>query len=509
MAVRITVNGLGGPRCFVMAATEWSFFQVKQAIGQKLDIPVLWQTLLHGCERLPSQAAVGTLIGDDESAKLQLTLVVEEPTVEFLKLLWQENPGEASVYSVRVAVSEGLVVLMQQGRESQREAAMALQDLTRHEQVNLAGSPSMIQALLNLLLSGSDVREEAADVMWNLSQNHAANQVAIANFPAALPSLVALLKDGDDLGKWAATHVLHGLVANNAKTAVAVASVPDALTYLVQILQEGPQACTEAAAGGLEHLALVSSVRATITSIPEAMSALVTCMLDGVDASKGVAARALLNLVWNAERTIEALMEMPGALATLSQLLEDGDLAAQQAAAETLGHLAWWKHASRVRGSSGIVPALVGLLWQPGIHEEGRAAAAQALWNLHYDDRDLEVTLGGSGGRVLALVAVLQKGSRDHQAAAAAALGELALRHQNLAHMPGVLTSLVHVLKDGNEDGQEAAAAFVRNLALNGNMEMIREVPGLVQALEMMLTRGRGPGRDIAREIVTFLCLRD
>lgn len=76
-AVSITVNGIAGPRCTVDATTEWSIRQVREALSSKLNIPVQWQTLFQGAQKLTLEAKVGSLL-EDAAEPLSLSLVVAE-----------------------------------------------------------------------------------------------------------------------------------------------------------------------------------------------------------------------------------------------------------------------------------------------------------------------------------------------------------------------------------------------------------------------------------------------
>lgn len=75
--ITVVVNGLAGPRCTVEASTEWTILQVHEAIFDKINVPVDWQSLIKETTKLGWEVTVGSLIHDD-LAKLQLTLLVEE-----------------------------------------------------------------------------------------------------------------------------------------------------------------------------------------------------------------------------------------------------------------------------------------------------------------------------------------------------------------------------------------------------------------------------------------------
>lgn len=75
--VNIVVNGLAGPRCTIEAPTEWTVFQVQEAIAEKLDVAVGSQTLIKDKEKLQWQATVGSLVSDGMKT-LELALLVQE-----------------------------------------------------------------------------------------------------------------------------------------------------------------------------------------------------------------------------------------------------------------------------------------------------------------------------------------------------------------------------------------------------------------------------------------------
>lgn len=76
--VTIHVNGLAGPWCSLEASTEWSIFQVHMAIAEKHNIPIDRQTLVMDTRKLTREVRLRSLIGEDASRGLQLSLVVEE-----------------------------------------------------------------------------------------------------------------------------------------------------------------------------------------------------------------------------------------------------------------------------------------------------------------------------------------------------------------------------------------------------------------------------------------------
>lgn len=136
--VQIIVNGLSGPWCEVEASTEWTILQVHGAIWEKINVPVDWQTLLKGTEKLSWEVKVQSLIPEDSRSSqqlLQLTLVVQEgPKPEpnalmsailasneerALRLLqWPQLPGlNAPDHSgstvLHTAAAQGLIALCQ------------------------------------------------------------------------------------------------------------------------------------------------------------------------------------------------------------------------------------------------------------------------------------------------------------------------------------------------------------------------------------------------------------
>lgn len=75
--VTVVVSGPGGPCCTMEASTGWTILQVHDVIFEKISIPVEWQTLVKGTEKLGWEVTVGSLISAG-SNKLQLTLLVVE-----------------------------------------------------------------------------------------------------------------------------------------------------------------------------------------------------------------------------------------------------------------------------------------------------------------------------------------------------------------------------------------------------------------------------------------------
>lgn len=85
--ITVVVNGCGGPRCAVEATTKWTILHVQHAIFQQISVPMDWQTLIKGTEKLDWKVTVESLIAEGQE-KLELTLIaVEAPDPEPTALL--------------------------------------------------------------------------------------------------------------------------------------------------------------------------------------------------------------------------------------------------------------------------------------------------------------------------------------------------------------------------------------------------------------------------------------
>lgn len=76
--VQLLVSGLAGPVCTVDASTDWTILQVQEVICEQTSVPVNWQTLLKGTQKLRWEATVGSLLVDGLIETQHLTLVVQE-----------------------------------------------------------------------------------------------------------------------------------------------------------------------------------------------------------------------------------------------------------------------------------------------------------------------------------------------------------------------------------------------------------------------------------------------
>lgn len=117
-AVQIAVNGLAGPRCSVEATTDWTILQVHEAICEKINVPVDWQTLLKNTEKLSWEVAVGSLISEGLEV-LGLTLLVQEVPEPERTALWiaiNSRDVAAALQLLRRRQLPGLNELDQVGR---------------------------------------------------------------------------------------------------------------------------------------------------------------------------------------------------------------------------------------------------------------------------------------------------------------------------------------------------------------------------------------------------------
>lgn len=117
----VVVSGLGGPRCTIEASTEWIVSQVQQAICRTLDIPVDWQTLLMGVDKLEKEVTLGSLISEEVVQPLQLTLVVKEEPGALLAAIQRRDVASAQLL-LRQAELPGLSDVDRLGRTVLHEA---------------------------------------------------------------------------------------------------------------------------------------------------------------------------------------------------------------------------------------------------------------------------------------------------------------------------------------------------------------------------------------------------
>lgn len=85
--MRITVYGLGGPRCTVEAASDWTIQQVQEAIFRAIDVPVGRQILAKGKETLEPEVLVSSVTA--EAVEVDLTLVVDQEDAVTEDELWE------------------------------------------------------------------------------------------------------------------------------------------------------------------------------------------------------------------------------------------------------------------------------------------------------------------------------------------------------------------------------------------------------------------------------------
>ena len=125
--------------------------------------------------------------------------------------------------------------------------------------------------------------------------------------------------------------------------------------------------------------------------------------------------------------------------------------------------------------------------------DAAKTEAADALWNLVYDDDDNKVLIAEAGGIPL-LVELLRDGSAKAKFEAAAALCELAWDDDNpvLIAEAGGIPPLVELLRDGSADAKQQAANALWYLASTNDANAVEIAAAVgLEALVQLARRGR------------------
>lgn len=161
-----------------------------------------------------------------------------------------------------------------------------------------------------------------------------------------------------------------------------------------------------------------------------------------------------------------AIMETPGAVASMVEMLADQGPVARHAAAALQNLAIEPEHCTRLV-AAGFMKPLLQLLHAPDDQEALLAAAAGALSNLAYEDKCCN-KIATAAGCVARLVQLLSHSSCVVREAAASVLGKLAWEPELCEPIAdaGAVKPLVTLLSDDLSDdgGRQVAAAALENL---------------------------------------------
>lgn len=383
-------------------------------------------------------------------------------------------------------------------------------------QAAFAGCEDCITALVAVLCSKSGeshAQKAAARALGSLAQENAGNSVKIVQVADAVPALRAMLEQGCDSSKDKAFRVLSCVVVNAAAELACThgrlpslveclqkcdgAGEVDLIPSLVALLLDGDDKSKTVASQALWVLAFHSQAgqKARIIRARGVVQMLMTLLQNSDNGGKRAAAGLVGTLAHRNRDNQVILARLPGMVHALALLLEHGDEKCKTYAAVAVEHLAWGHAEGRLTlatcaGAKSFLGHVARLL-QSG-SEKGKGAAAAALGNLavSWDD---QVLIAGLPEMLPSLAALLNAAGSSKRRAAYVIIR---LSHKNapnqalLAGYEGVIPALAAMLRGGTGEGeiesQTVAANALSSLA-DGNKETAGAIGLIPETVPLLL----------------------
>jgi len=447
------------------------------------------------------------------------------PLIERLKNVTYEDIQAApsmcpcgTVFNRREAEIATQVEIVRHGSIQEQEAALEsifdmCASLTRLDLLMKAG---LLPLLISALRSKDSIllRENAAGIMWNLSDDPTVAQAVIK--AKAVPLLVDLLryeaddKNSSDIAKEEAAGALwyladydscksgilkkdgiqvmiNALMADDTTDFTkenlagalwnlsfdpscvdAIMRSPkshDPIAALSKLIVKGTVVAQENAAGALMRISLARPYRENLKNCSGAIPALVQLLAFGSGLSRENACGALHNIATDDQQTQRLVVE-EGAVPPLVRLLQDEfPVTTRTRAALCLRTLAQNPDNKQEISQAGSVEQLVRALQEEDVMLQ--IHIVEALWGLAHENEANKVFIGQSGA-IPKLVSILKSGNETAKVRAAGTLGTLAENKTNSTAIvrSGALDTLVSMVSNGKRESQREAAHALSNLSI-------------------------------------------
>jgi HEAT repeat protein len=353
-------------------------------------------------------------------------------------------------------------------------------------------------------------RANALAALRNLAQDDADTQALIAE-TGGIPPLVAHIASGDDAHKAFAAGVLWHLSAT-AEHQVAIAKA-GGIPPLVALARDGNEVQRENATGALMKLA---ETRANQSLIAKAggIAVLLACITDESSTEAVIAPPSSSESVMDTKvvpkasaKTIRASGEGSPDIPVLLQFLKRGSRGDK---ATVLSRLSRWA-GSNDKGQAilraGGIPTLLDCLRDEREHSDVKTSVARTLRSLA-SIRAVQTEIGTRGG-AKPLIALVQHGNDSQQAAAAGALGRIALCPESstaILEAHGV-PALVALLGSSDDDAKLQSVTALRNLAIGKCQRSAIVEAGGIPLLVSLLEGGTSVQRTQAAKVLWCLAV--
>lgn len=365
---------------------------------------------------------------------------------------------------------------------------------------NSRSSEGEIAGVTKLLRHGSrDNRIWAAQAIIHLARDRDANRVAVVA-TGAIPALVEMISDGNDLEQDMGTSALWNLSYNEDNQAPI--RTCGAIPVLVALLSIGSDRVKESAAAVLRNMANNAENQVAIAR-EGGIIPLIALVCNGTDLQKEQAAGAIRGLALNDDNSVR--IADAGGIPPLVALVNDGNDSQKKNAASALAALSY--HNKVKVAAAGGIPALVSLARSYMRAQVGDSCVALANLSIHPDNRAEMVSAG-----VIPVMTKLADTGNDVDKESAAATFRNLSRTPKIAEMIGdldVIPVLISLVQDGNDTLKEDAAGALLNLALNDACrEKIAKASG-IPALIKLLCDDQDAQKEVAVVALNNLAAND
>lgn len=353
-------------------------------------------------------------------------------------------------------------------------------------------------------------RANAIAALRNLAQDNADTQALIAE-TGGIPPLVAHVASGDDAHKAFAAGVLWHLSAS-AERQVAIAEA-GGIEPLVVLARDGNAVQRENATGALMKLAETKGNQARIAKAG-GIAVLLACIADESN-TEAVATSPMSSepavdkkVVPKASvKYVKASGEGSPDIPALLHHLKHGSRGDKTTALSTLSRWVASDDKAHTILNAGGISVLLNCLRDEREHSDVKTLVARTLRSLA-TIRAVQTEIGARGG-AKPLIALVRRGNDSQQAAAAGALGRIALCPESstaILEAHGV-PALVALLRSKDDDVKLQSVAALRNLAIGRHQRSVIVEAGGIPLLVSLLDGGTRAQRTQAAKVLWCLAV--
>lgn len=377
-------------------------------------------------------------------------------------------------------------------------------------QKSVTSTPTFLHQLVGLLASKRvELQSAAAEALHNMARDDADRKVMLA-VPECLDFLLKIVGEGEGSAPEKAAMALWKLAAGEPPVCDRVAAKPGALQMLVSRLGGESDPVQQQIVGLLATLARDSTARQAMAMAPGCLSALVSLMKD----ERAEVRRNVCGTLWlmgNDRAVQNEVLKVPEVAPRLVDLISEGMPSVVVEAA--VGALQSMAGRSVVReaivNQPGCLQRLVNLLGFAG-RTPKLAAFVFAQLVAHAHMRKVVVELPGAVEQLVGLLGVGgSKGAHDPAARALHSLAKSRECRVPIGAVPGCLGKLVGFLMSREEHLQREAEKLLQSLLVEPEVKQLAATTLLCKRLVNFVERGRGSAPERAAGVLWQMAAHD